>query len=115
MTRKDGRPLVTEHPVKPEDFIEYYDGPIPDGGTRCVFEFEPEDEFPWDSASKPENPRPIGRGFFCVYGRLPCLGSAGTALIAVGGVTIDPKVSSGDHHYPPARVVAVAHVPIMCL
>jgi hypothetical protein len=50
MARRDGRPLITEHPVKPEDKVDYYDGPMPDGGTRCVFDFEPEDEYPWDSA-----------------------------------------------------------------
>lgn len=48
--RKDGRPLVWGHPVTAEDEIEYYDGPLPPGGTRCVFNFEPEEEFPWDSA-----------------------------------------------------------------
>lgn len=42
--RKDGRPLVTEHPVRPEDFIEYYDGPLPEGGIACKLDFEDEDD-----------------------------------------------------------------------
>lgn len=33
--RKDGRPLVTEHPVRPEEFIEFYDGPIPKDAIMC--------------------------------------------------------------------------------
>jgi len=35
MSRKDGRSLVTEHPVKPEEFIEIIDGPIPEGAIAC--------------------------------------------------------------------------------
>lgn len=60
---------------------------------------------------KPEKPPPlIGGGFFCVYGRRLCLGSA-VALVrlAVGGVVVDPNSSSGWHHYPPARVFECAH------
>lgn len=43
--RKDGRPLVTEHPVRPEEFIEYYDGPTPTDGLVCGYRrTEPEYE-----------------------------------------------------------------------
>lgn len=35
--RRDGRPLVTEHPVRPEEFIEINDGPIPDGVIVCGY------------------------------------------------------------------------------
>lgn len=42
--RKDGRPLVTEHPVTAQDFVDYYDGPIPPGGFGCKLDFEEEDE-----------------------------------------------------------------------
>lgn len=37
MTRKDGRPLITEHPVRPEEFIEIYDGPIPADAVTCAY------------------------------------------------------------------------------
>lgn len=40
MARRDGRPLVTEHPVKPEDFVEYYEGPIPEGAIACKLGFD---------------------------------------------------------------------------
>ncbi|GAA1147786.1 hypothetical protein GCM10009651_35620 [Microbacterium natoriense] len=36
MKRKDGRELVTDYPVKPEEFIEIYRGPIPEDVT-CVY------------------------------------------------------------------------------
>lgn len=35
--RKDGRPLITEHQVRPEEFIEYHDGPIPEGAIVCGY------------------------------------------------------------------------------
>lgn len=35
-TRKDGRPLLWDHPVTAEDEIEIYTGPMPDGVT-CVY------------------------------------------------------------------------------
>ncbi|WP_168429491.1 MULTISPECIES: hypothetical protein [unclassified Microbacterium] len=35
--RKDGRQLVTAHPVRPEEFIEIYDGPIPEGAIVCGY------------------------------------------------------------------------------
>ncbi|MFF1540515.1 hypothetical protein ACFVWL_10565 [Microbacterium sp. NPDC058269] len=35
--RKDGRPLVTEHPVRPEEFLEIYDGPLPEGAILCGY------------------------------------------------------------------------------
>lgn len=35
--RKDGRPLYFDHPVRPEEFIEIYDGPIPDGAIVCGY------------------------------------------------------------------------------
>lgn len=41
MNRKDGRQLVTEHPVRPEEFIEIYDGPIPADATVCRRRREP--------------------------------------------------------------------------
>lgn len=34
--RKDGRPLVTEHAVKPEEYIDFYDGPLPDD-LVCIY------------------------------------------------------------------------------
>lgn len=36
MKRKDGRELVTEYPVKAEEYIEIYDGPIPDDAV-CMY------------------------------------------------------------------------------
>lgn len=42
--RKDGRPLVTEHPVTARDRVSYYDGPLPEGGIACKLDFEEEDE-----------------------------------------------------------------------
>ena len=35
--RKDGRPLVAEHPVRPEEFVEHYDGPTPTGDIVCGY------------------------------------------------------------------------------
>jgi len=35
--RKDGRTLYFDHPVKPEEFVEYYDGPTPTAGLVCVY------------------------------------------------------------------------------
>lgn len=42
--RKDGRPLVTEHPVTARDRVSYYDGPLPEGGIACELDFEEEDD-----------------------------------------------------------------------
>lgn len=39
--RKDGRPLITEHPVTWQDEIEIYDGPIPDDVIQCRASREP--------------------------------------------------------------------------
>lgn len=33
--RKDGRPLVTKFPIRPEEHIEVHDGPIPPDAIAC--------------------------------------------------------------------------------
>jgi len=53
MTRKDGRQLVWDHPVTAEDEIEYYDGPIPEGGIACRLEGLREDSDDWMDQDAP--------------------------------------------------------------
>lgn len=44
MKRKDGRELVTEHPVTGMDMIDYVtDVEIPEGATACYRSREPDD------------------------------------------------------------------------
>lgn len=47
MTRKDGRPLVWEHPVTAEDEIEIHYGPIPDGAITCGLRRKRDDYEAW--------------------------------------------------------------------
>lgn len=45
--RKDGRPLVWDHPVTAMDRVTYYEGPLPEGGISCKMEGLLEDDDSW--------------------------------------------------------------------
>jgi hypothetical protein len=47
--RKDGRPLITEHPVTAMDMIDYVnDVEIPKGGFGCALDLDPEYDDGWE-------------------------------------------------------------------